>query len=281
MPDLLPIALADTATTLHATEAGKVVVCGSHGALYPAALLLAAKVRGSILYDAGGQGQTGLAVQEGLDLLERHGLPGALCSVHASRIGDAADAWTRGMISSCNGLAARLGVQPGMTVRDAAERLTHASWDAAAVPTVAPPRETRCVIGVGELHVVLVDSASLVEPQDAGKIVITGSHGALVGNDPAKALAVDAAAAVFHDAGMGIGQAGIQRLGALARRGIAAVTVAADSAPIGCAKAIWDTGIISAANETARQTGASNGQSLQAWVWQLGDLESRGQAGRR
>jgi len=51
----------------------------------------------------------------------------------------------------------------------------------------------------------------MVQPEDAGQIVIAGSHGALLGGDPASALGADALMAVFHDAGIGIDEAGIAR----------------------------------------------------------------------
>lgn len=56
-----------------------------------------------------------------------------------------------------------------------------------------------------------------VQPSDAGKILIIGSHGALHGGRPESALPVDAAFAVFNDAG---GEA-TTRLPVLARRGAA------------------------------------------------------------
>ena len=105
---------------------------------------------------------------------------------------------------------------------------------------------------------VLVDSASLVSAEvDRGAIVVTGSHGGLVGGDPAAALRTEAFAAVFHDAGIGIDQAGIGRLPTLDDRGIAAATVAAASARIGEARSTLDDGVLSAVNATAAGTGAA------------------------
>ncbi len=115
-------------------------------------------------------------------------------------------------------------------------------------------------IGGTGLRIVLLDSVSLVRPSDAGQIVVTGSHGGLVGGDPAAALRVDAFAAVYNDAGIGVDEAGLGRLPALESRGIAAFTVAAASARIGEARSTLDNGIVSRANPTALRLGARPGE---------------------
>ena len=127
--------------------------------------------------------------------------------------------------------------------------------------TDAPPvGEGRSEIGDGALRrIVLVDSAAMVAPGDAGAIVVTGSHGGLVGGDPAMALRTDAFAAVFNDAGIGIEEAGIGRLAALERRGVAAFTVAAASARIGEARSSFEDGVISRVNAAAARLGAAAG----------------------
>jgi hypothetical protein len=109
--------------------------------------------------------------------------------------------------------------------------------------------------------VILVDSASLVTEEDVGTIIITGSHGGLIGGDPKKALRVDGFAAIFNDAGIGKDDAGIARLPALDDRGIAAFTVAASSARIGDARSTLNDGIVSRVNKTAAALGARVGQS--------------------
>ena len=80
------------------------------------------------------------------------------------------------------------------------------------------------------------------------------------------ALRADALAAVFHDAGVGVGEAGIKRLPALDRRGIAAATVAADSARIGEARSVYADGRLSRVNEAARAAGAEVGMTTREFV---------------
>ena len=97
----------------------------------------------------------------------------------------------RGVISTVNAIAADLGVITGMTCAKAAERLAHA-----AIPTgrLSPVDEGRRLITRdGGPDMALVDSASLVMAEDTRRIVITGSHGGLVGGAPARALKTAAA----------------------------------------------------------------------------------------
>src|SRR5256885_5953099 len=127
----------------------------------------------------------------------------AATASHAScRIGDAADMMARGAISRANALAHALGVAPGMACREAGLRLI------AARPSNRDPEpcgETRRVLDQAgwRRRIVLIDSASLVDPGDQGQIVVTASHGALVGGNARMALQVDGFAAVFSDAGVG------------------------------------------------------------------------------
>ena len=60
-----------------------------------------------------------------------------------------------------------------------------------------------------------LDSASLVVPEHHGAIVLTGSHGGLLGGRPETALKYDVRAAFYNDAGIGIDEAGVSRLPAL------------------------------------------------------------------
>jgi hypothetical protein len=133
------------------------------------------------------------------------------------------------------------------------------------VPSLA---ESRLVVRRGgeSPAVVVLDSVSLVEPADAGAIVVTASHGGLLGGDPASAIKVAALAAVYCDAGFGKDRAGVSRLPALDRRGIAAVTVSAASARIGDGRSVHDDGIVSCCNETALGAGVALGDRVQDFV---------------
>ncbi|WP_197094572.1 hypothetical protein [Microvirga massiliensis] len=258
---------ADTITKLPAEATGAVVVSGSHGGLYPGTLAAKARVRAVILNDAGiGKDEAGIA---SLHLLERFGIAAAAVSHMSCRIGDTADMIDRGVISHANAPARACGVTGGMSCREAAEALRKAPLAAPDVPTLV---EGRSEVQVPAAHrrVILLDSAALVRPDDSGHIVVTASHGGLVGGNPAMALRTDAFAAVFHDAGIGVDGAGLTRLPALDERGIAAVTVAASSARIGEALSVFEEGVVSAANAAAQRLGAQIGRPvrslLEAWA---------------
>ena len=174
-------------------------------------------------------------------------------------IGDAAAMLGQGVISHVNDKARTAGVAPGMTC---AETMQHLTCAAMPLGETGEIREAREVLGQGARCLVLVDSASLVRPEDAGQIVITGSHGSIFGGNPANALKVNAYLALFNDAG----GAATSRLPALQDRGVAAATVAAMSARIGDARSSWENGVISACNDLAAGIGASPGMSARDLV---------------
>lgn len=246
---------ADTATILPQDAAGAVVVCGSHGGVYPGYLMAKGGVRAAILCDAGiGLDDAGVG---SLPYLQALGVAAAAVSSESCRIGDTADMVARGRVSRVNGIAASLGVAPGDGVREAAEKLAAAPLSTAPPPPIDEGR--RLYDQAGARRIVLIDSAAMVRPEDAGQIVVTGSHGGLVGGEPRMALQVDAYAAVFNDAGIGMDAAGLARLSALDARDIAAFTVAAESCRIGDARSAFETGVISAVNRAAAAIGATVG----------------------
>ena len=111
-----------------------------------------------------------------------------------------------------------------------------------------------------------LNSASLVAPEHALTIVVTGSHGGLLGGRPDTALKYDVLAALFNDAGIGIDEAGVTRLPALDARGIAAGTVTAASARIGDARSTYEDGILSRINTRAAVLGIAPGMTARDFV---------------
>lgn len=267
--DNLPpgVITANTATRLPPeTVGGRVVICGSHGGRYPGYLAARAGVRAIILCDAGiGKDEAGVA---GLAYLETLGIAAAAVSSWSCRIGDPLDMLRRGGVSRANALARAVGVFEEQGCREAAECLTAVPLQQAVSPS--PIGESRQVIEGDSRRIVLIDSAADVRAEDAGQIIVTGSHGGLVGGEPAKALQVDGFAGVFNDAGIGMERAGLARLPALDQRDIAAFTVAASSARIGEACSTYEDGVISAVNERAAENGAKEGMSarqvIESWL---------------
>ncbi len=118
------------------------------------------------------------------------------------------------------------------------------------------------VAGGGKNRVIAMDSITLVVAQDAGAIVVCGSHGGTSSGEIA--LEVALRAVFFNDAGIGKDAAGIAALAMLEARGIAAGTVAHTSARIGDAHDCWDNGVISCVNAAARALGCAPGARLRA-----------------
>jgi hypothetical protein len=253
--------LAPTLTKLPDMARGTVVVSGSHAGRYCGYLAIAAGLRAVILHDAGvGRDAAGIG---SLALLEQHGVAAAAVSHLSARIGDAADMMKRGRVSFANRPAAQCGVAPGTPCAEAARLLEAAPLGNAT--TIVHPEETRSEWTCPNQlrRVVLVDSASLIDAElDVGAIAVTGSHGGLIGDNPAFAVRADVVAAVFNDAGGGIDDAGFSRLPPLDTRGIAGITVAAASARIGDARSTLYDGIISALNEKAHSHGVRKGRSV-------------------
>jgi len=256
---------ADTVTCLDARHAGAVLVTGSHGGLIAARYAAAARVRAVIFNDAGvGRDDAGIAGLRALDALS---IPAAALSHRSARIADAADSLANGLVSHANRAATVHGVAAGISCRDAAQRLSQARWwaaDGAAAAIDAPieGRWTLVATGEGGSIVVGLDSIGLVERRDDGALLVIGSHGALHGGLPASALAVDARAAFFHDAGRGKDDAGVSRLPVLAARGVPAGTVDHRSARIGDARSMWATGTLSCVNAPLAVRGVREGMTL-------------------
>jgi len=260
MTEPAEILLTDSITRLEAPR-GKVVVAASHGGIYAAYLAARSGARAVILNDASvGRDRAGIG---GLDYLAGFAMPAATIGYDSARIGDGADMLARGRISHANAPAHALGVAPGQSCREAAQRLAGAPPLSLEVPALD---ETRTLIAAGVPAVWAIDSASLVRPEDDGQILITGSHGALLGGKPESALKASPRAALFSDAGVGIDGAGITRLPALAARGIAAATVSAASARIGDAKSLYHDGVISHVNAVAAAAGGRPGMTTKAFI---------------
>ncbi len=260
MAELISIVTAESATLLDDVR-GRVLVVGSHGGVIAAWFGATAGAHAMILNDAGlGKDRAGIA---GLAYLDDIGMAAAAVDCMSARIGDGADMLARGITSHANAYAALCGVVAGQSCRDAAGRLRHAPPPRAAPP---PYAEGRWKLAGGPPEIWALDSIGKLEPADVGRILVIGSHGALHGGRPESALAVDAAAAVFNDAGVGADRIGITRLPVLGARDIPSVTVACMSARIGDGRSAWESGVISHVNAPARALGAAPGMRVQRFA---------------
>ena len=265
MPASAPLVL-DSATLLKRSAAGRVAICASHGGIYAAYLAAKAGVRAVVLNDAAvGRDSAGVA---GLFWLDGLGIGACAVDYLSARIGDGRDMFESGIVSTANNVAATMGCRPGMPVIEAAALLAKI-----AEPAKRPPPEIgetrRRIPNSGHREVWALDSISLEREEDRRKILVTGSHGGLLGSDASSAPRVDAFAVFFNDAGGGKDGAGFTRLPALDKRAVAAATVSAASARIGDGLSTYETGVISRVNAAAKHLGLAEGMSARQAVARL------------
>jgi hypothetical protein len=246
---------------------GMVVVSGSYGGNYNAYNAAKRGVRAVIMNDARvGKDRAGV---RGLDYLQQVGLAGAVADANTCHIGDGADVLAHGVISFVNEVAARLGCAPGQTAKACAELMKAAPLSDAACPPISEGGRFVVHDKPDGPRVVCIDTAGMIEPGDAGGIVITGSHGALSNGRPDNVVSADLLAIFFSDGGIGKDDAGVQRLADLDSRSMIAGAVSIESAPIGDSRAIYHDGILSRVNQTAARNGGRAGMALRAFVDRL------------
>ena len=116
------------------------------------------------------------------------------------------------------------------------------------------------VATIGSRRVLLLDSIAWLAQDDAGDVVITGSHGGRSAGS--YAVRWPLALCCFNDAGVGKERAGIVALDMLESHGTPAVAYGHMSARIGDARDGWEHGIVTHANASAAAQGWAPGQAL-------------------
>lgn len=253
----------DTVTKLGPGHAGRVVVAASHGGEYAAYCAARAQVRAVIFNDAGvGKESEGI---HAIGYFGKLGVPAAATSHLSARIGDGQDHHDTGVISYVNEAAARIGCRVGQSTQDCAGHMRAAKAFGYAVPAKA---ESRALIAGenGRPGIVVIDSLALLTPEDAGSIMVTGSHGALLPTDSRILMNGDARGVLLCDAGFGKEGIGVQRVMALDEHGKPGASVSVTSARIGNAQSVLETGILSFVNRTAAGLGAHVGMTARQYV---------------
>ena len=110
----------------------------------------------------------------------------------------------------------------------------------------------------------IVDSITELSAADAGCVAISGSHGGI--SSARYALAARPLLSVFNDAGGGLDNAGLAALDFLQVHGLAACTVAHQSARIGEARSTLASGVVIDANAAASALGVQTGWTCQQAV---------------
>jgi len=115
------IVLADSAAAMDESNKGDVFVDGSHCGINVGEISLHTGIGAMIGNDAGmGKNDAGIA---GLNFLDKHGIPAAAVSAMSAKIGNGKSTYEQGKISVVNEAAKKLGVTPGMSAREAADKL--------------------------------------------------------------------------------------------------------------------------------------------------------------
>jgi hypothetical protein len=124
--------------------------------------------------------------------------------------------------------------------------------------------ERQAMGAIGGRSLLLMDSISSLHPEDAGCVVVSGSHGGASAGRLARGRGL--AAAVFNDAGVGKDGAGVAALAMLEEGGTPAAAVGHLSARIGDARDAWEHGVVSHANGPALALGLAPGRPLAAAI---------------
>ena len=124
MSSKLPaITLLDSIALIDSSNAGTIVVTGSHGGRSAAGFVVDVSEKPLAVFfnDAGGGKDN--AGKVGLDMLQAIGVPAACYSHMSARIGDAQDGLDHGILTDMNDLAKQIGIKKDMQVSEATRRV--------------------------------------------------------------------------------------------------------------------------------------------------------------
>lgn len=251
------IMLMDSARYCDERNAGDVVVAASYCGVLPVRLIAPHHPRGVIAHDVGiAADGSGIA---GLWYLEAIGVPAAAVAAETAELGNARDVYDAGRISRVNILAERCGVHPGMAVADAAELLaTRDPGNREATTKVR--RETKQSDGAGHA-IVVTDSIVFALPEDTDNVLVTAGHTGKTG-----AVFIEAVSPrgfICADGGPAKNGSGTSGLAALDESGLPGACYDVSTAAMGDAFDAWERGLVSAANELAKDLGVRPGQTVQ------------------
>ena len=242
-------------TASHPETAGDVVVNSSYSGVLCARMVMSAKPRAVIGLDCAiGKDGAGVA---GLWYYEALGVPAAAADVMTAEMGNGNDLYEEGVISRVNDAAQALGIEPGMSVWQAAQFMLTGEKKAA---TFDPTRRRVIHTAGNGRSIVCTDSIAYALPEDRERNVLcTAGHtgrsviGYFRGFRPW--------AFICSDGGIGKNEAGLAALEVVVPDGIAGASVSALTARMGDGQSTYYDGVISAANQLARDKGVCVGQT--------------------
>lgn len=259
------VILLDSLGDLQPDNVSPILVCASHcgdnGTF--ARKLKNCHVKAVFLNNAGiGKNQAGIS---GLVHYEAENILACAVDCNSAEIGVARDTWESGIISHVNNLAEKSGIQTGDTVQEAVSKIINLIGLPSSIQInkhsesaviekqessskVDLPKQTQTQIeGVS---ITVTDSITFLNENNAGDIVVCGSHGGVSAGHYAQKHSLKAV--FFNDAGIGKNNAGIKGLDGLNDAGIIACTVDCMSAEIFNGQDTLENGIITVCNQLAK-----------------------------
>lgn len=253
----VPVMVMDSARYCDSRNTGHVVVVGSYCGTLPARLMAPHRPRAVVAHDVGiAMDGSGIS---GLPYLEALGIPGVAVQGDTAELGSGQDMHDSGVVSRVNVLAERCGVEPGMPVARACELL--ATQDPGSTEVGTKVRREAKETKAGGGSIVVTDSIVFALEEDRLNVLVTAGHTGTTGARFIEQIAPHGF--ICADGGTaknGSGTAGLPRLDEV---GLAGACYDVMTAAMGDAFDAWQRGLISTANERARERGVRPGQTVQ------------------
>ncbi|MGD9942446.1 MAG: hypothetical protein AB7L76_03780 [Burkholderiaceae bacterium] len=235
--------------------AGDVLITASYAGVLCARMVMSAQPSAAIGLDCAiGKDGAGIA---GLWYYEALGIPAGAVDSMSAEMGNGADMYRCGVLSRVNDCAQRMGVEPGLSVQQAAEALATGSRR----PTSFDPARRLVVhVAANGRSIVCTDSIAYALPEDRERNVLcTAGH---TGRSVVEYFrGFRPWAFICSDGGIGKNDSGISALAAVDEDGIAGASVSALTARMGDGQSTYFDGVISAVNRTAAAKGVRVGQT--------------------
>lgn len=242
-----------------------ILVCGSHcgdnGTF--ARKLKKCHIKAVFLNNAGiGKNQAGI---RGLAHYQAENILACAVDHYSAEIGVASDTWECGIIKHTNTLAEEAGIRVGDSVMEAVATLikntdfafsnqqhsgSEGQNDETEDSRAKIDLKKQSQIQIDGISITITDSITFLNENNAGDIVVCGSHGGVSAGE--YALKHHVKAVFFNDAGKGKKNAGVKSLETLSDAGVIACTVDCMSAEIFNGFDVLNNGIISVCNALAK-----------------------------
>lgn len=252
------VVLLDSLGDIHTDNIYPILVCGSHcgdnGTF--ARKLKNCAVQAVFLNNAGiGKNNAGIS---GLGFYDAEQIMAFAVSHNSAEIGVSQDTWENGIITHLSLQAEAAGIQIGDSVQKAVAKINpvlkpSTPFESVAVDSTGNSKAEltkQKQVQVNGVAITIADSITFLNADNAGDILVCGSHGGVSAGHYAEKLQLKAA--FFNDAGIGKNNAGIKSLDSLSDLGILACTVDCMSAEIFNAEDALENGIVSVCNQLAK-----------------------------